>query len=56
MSLDKAKYMFEIICKKKKNPLYHKIMKKHPKKKEQNIRFGSQTLDFMFRYGDSNTP
>jgi hypothetical protein len=50
--------MFEIICKKnKKNPLDHKIMKKHPKKKEEkNIRFGSQTLDFMFSYNGSYTP
>ena len=44
MSLDQAKYIFEIICKKKqKKPLDHKIMKKHQKKtkRRKNISFGS---------------
>ena len=45
MSLDQSKYIFEIICKKKKkknHTLDHKIMEKHPKKKKKkNISFGS---------------
>jgi hypothetical protein len=43
MSLDQAKYIFEIICKKKthKKTLDHKIMEKHQPKKKKYISFGS---------------